>query len=106
MSTTTETTRTLHPDVTYWETETREQHEIDPAKAPGLFLTLALETERPMRDGKPIERKGNRGYPSFVRIDTEDDSFTVLSTTAREIARKLFAVADAADKLDDEEFTR
>lgn len=95
---------TLHPDITYWELEKRDSRELNPPEAPGLFITLALSTERPMRDGKPIERKGNRGYPSMVEIDTESECGTVMPATAREIGRALIDLADAADALDDAEF--
>lgn len=63
-------------------------------------VEIRVDPEVPVsEDNFRVVRRGNRYYPTLINVETPD-SLTLHPDTARELAQRLIAAADAADAID------
>lgn len=64
-------------------------------------VSISVDTEMPISaENYPVVTRGNRYYPTLIEIEVSGDALTLHADTAREIAQRLIAAADAADACD------
>src|SRR5690606_35050536 len=84
----------------WWTTESVYSATVD-LPIGDTSVEIAVRAEVPMSaENYRVHRRGNRYWPTTVRVELDDADLDLLPQTARELAQRLVDAADAADAID------